>query len=579
MTNILDHAIHRHQEGHFGEANQIYQQILASDPQNADALHYAGVAAMQMGKIDIAITYLEQAIAIRPNIGSFHSNLALAYKDNNQFDKSYEHYQKALALAPDNPILHFNVGALFQSSSRLADASNAYMNSLKYNPNQPLVYHNLGNLLLKQGDVAAAIKTSQKAVEMSPDNAEFVSNYLFSLNYSIDHSPESVLNAHLKWGQTFANTDLPKPIKTVPDRIRVGYVSPDFREHAVAKFIQAILKHHNTERFEIFCYANVKKADHMTEKLKQLPIRWRDIYFLDDQSVCHQIQKDDIHILVDLAGHSASNRLIVFAMQPAPIQVTYLGYPNTTGLRQIQYRLVDQHSDPNLNHFCGSEKRIHLPNGFLCFTPPKNAPRILKKTSPKQITFGSFNNLPKVNMRVIALWSQILKALPESRILIKTKGFNDQIIQEKYLIYFQQYGIHRNRIQLMGEIKGEQGHLDMYNAVDIALDTFPYNGTTTTCEALWMGVPVITLVGVNHVAMVGKSILSQTGLKALIARDENEYIQKAVYLASHPEERANFTHNLRKLMVSSNLCRADFFVEALESVYTSFVKKGDIGSQ
>ncbi|KPA16250.1 O-linked N-acetylglucosamine transferase, SPINDLY family [Candidatus Magnetomorum sp. HK-1] len=563
----MAYAIQCHKNGEIHRASQIYQEILSNTPNNPDALHYSGLAAMQFGQFDKAICLIKQAIAIRPDISGFHSNLAMAYKENNQFKMALSHYQHAISLKPDNPVLYFNLGALCQHTGQLENARTAYMESLKIKSDQPLVYHNLGNLLLKQGDVQGAIMSSSIARKLSPDDPAIQSNYLFSLNYSTEHSPQATLDEHLNWGAQYGNNGLLDVEFKSSKRIHVGYVSPDFRNHSVAHFMQAILAHHDSQKFHIFCYSNVKKLDHMTKRLQNLCSSWRDIFDLNDDDVVRQIKADGIHILVDLAGHSSNNRLMVFAKKPAPIQITYLGYPNTSGLTQISYRFVDQYSDPDLKQYSGSEKRLYLPQGFLCYYPPDKAPSISTNPPLKTVTFGSFNNLPKVNLKVIELWANILKAVPESRLFLKTKGFNDIIIRDKYMEFFQQKGINKSRIQLMGNVSNEIEHLAMYKEIDIALDTFPYNGTTTTCEALWMGVPVITLAGKYHAARVGVSLLTQLGRQDWIAKDCADYIRKAIYLANHPEERSIIRQNLRSWLTKSDLCQGKSFVRSLESAY------------
>jgi predicted O-linked N-acetylglucosamine transferase (SPINDLY family) len=572
IQNIMARANRYHQNGDYHQAKLLYQKILFSDPQNADALQYSGIIAMQCGDLDQAIQLIEKAVTIRPDSSVFHNNLAMAYKDNDQYELAQIHYKKALALNPNNSVLHFNLGALYQTCSQDEDARIAYEQSLRINPNQPLVHHNLCNLLLNHGDVKHAILSAKTAMELSPNNPEIQSNYLFSLNYSIDHSPEEIINAHLKWGQQYRRFNQKKSITQAKNRIHVGYVSPDFRTHSVSHFIEAVLSNHDLQYFDIYCYSNVKKPDDKTNALKKCGVKWRDIYYQKDDVVCNQIQADGIHILVDLAGHSSDNRLMVFAQRPAPIQVTYLGYPNTTGLSQIDYRLVDQNSDPDLNHFCGSEHRIYLPNGFLCYTPSDQAPLISQKKPSKHITFGSFNNLPKMNKHVISLWSELLKAIPDSRLLLKTNGFKVRRIQENYLECFQEYGVDPARIQLMAKVKGEKEHLSLYNEIDVALDTFPYNGTTTTCEALWMGVPVITLKGLSHAARVGESILNQIGLNDWIAHNETDYIKKAIYLAEHPDVCLSCRKHLRKQVAQSLLCKKELFVKTLEKIYCQLVR-------
>ena len=572
MNEKLSYAIQCHQQGDLNQALNIYQEIVSKEPQHADAWQFLGVISMQTGKLDQAIDLIKKAIAIRSDIPGYHSNLAMAYKEIDQFNQSLTHYQHAISLSPENPVLHFNLAALFHHYGRFEEARNAYVASLQLKPDQPLVHHNLGNLLLKQGDVKGALMAASIAKKLAPENQAIQSNYLFCLNYSVDYPPEVILNEHLKWGRQYPETDSQTMNLLHNQRIHIGYVSPDFRNHAVTRFVQAILTYHDVQQFNIFCYSNVKKADRVTNLLKQLNVTWRDIYGQNDDDVIQQIQSDNIHILVDLAGHSSNNRLTVFARKAAPVQMTYLGYPNTTGLSQIHFRIIDYWTDPDLNQFAGSEKRLYLPHGFLCFTPMEFMPSISSASPKKTVTFGSFNNLPKVNKHVIQLWASVLKATPHSRLLLKTKGFNDIAIQNRYLDKFERQGINPDRIQLSGSIPDETAHLEMYNHVDIALDTFPYNGTTTTCEALFMGVPVITLAGTYHASRVGVSILSQIGLSEWIAYHPNEFIQKSVHLAERSEDRQYIRKHLRKRLLQSDLCQGKKFVRSLESLYLRLFK-------
>jgi protein O-GlcNAc transferase len=308
--------------------------------------------------------------------------------------------------------------------------------------------------------------------------------------------------------------------------------------------------------------------------LQRLASHWYSTVGVSNERVAEQIRTDEIDILVDLAGHTGGNRLPVFTYKPAPIQITYLGYPATTGLSQIDYRLTDVWADPPINQEddCYTEKLIRLPGCFLCFNPPTSAPEIsvLPALTSDTVMFGSFNNLAKTNLSVVNLWAAILSVLPTAEIILKTKSFCDEATRNQYLDLFAAQGIERKRIHLVGHLPQSQDHLALYGKIDIGLDTFPYNGTTTTCEALWLGVPVITLAGNSHPGRVGVSILSAVGLENLIADTPEAYIAKAIELASNVEQLSNLRHNLRQRMAQSPLCDAPTFVQGLEDSYRQF---------
>jgi len=355
-------------------------------------------------------------------------------------------------------------------------------------------------------------------------------------------------------------------------RIKIGYVSPDFRRHSVASFIESTLKTHHHEEFEVFCYSDVLSPDTITKRLQNHADQWRNITGVTDENVAELIRKDRIDILIDLAGHTGGNRILLFARKPAPVQVSWIGYPATTGLAAMDYKIVDAFTDPlGMTEEFYTEKLIRMPGSFLCYQPEKVSPGVgpLPALSSGHITFGSFNYFPKVSSEAAALWSAILNALPNSRLILKSRTFSDDAASEDALAIFTRHGLSADRIELLSSVPAFTEHLDMYNLIDIALDTFPYNGTTTTCEALWMGVPVITLAGKTHASRVGTSLLSNIGLPDFIAESPEEYLQIAITIANDIPRLQSVRMNIRSSMLRSAVMDAKRFTGNLEQCYRS----------
>jgi predicted O-linked N-acetylglucosamine transferase (SPINDLY family) len=368
-------------------------------------------------------------------------------------------------------------------------------------------------------------------------------------------------------------------------RLKIGYVSPDFRQHSVSFFCQPLIQHHNRQLVEVFCYSEVKSSDDVTDEIMTSADEWRPISGLPDEAVAEQVRQDGIDILVDLAGHTAENRLLVFARKPAPVQITWLGYPNTTGMPVMDYRLTDDIADPpgeaDQYH---SETLIRLPDGFLCYSPPDDAPDVsgLPARQTARITFGSFNNLPKINEAVIALWSRLLLKVPKSDLLLKSKQFADAHVRQRFVDLFTSHGIAAERITLLPRVPSTAGHLALYHRVDIGLDPFPYNGTTTTCEAMWMGVPVISLRCERHAGRVGASVLTRVGLKELIAESEEQYVEIGMKLAQNLDGLEMLRAGMRARMSASALCDAKSFARTMENnfqmIWKIWCQKNDPGA-
>ncbi|MBV5323783.1 MAG: tetratricopeptide repeat protein, partial [Rhodospirillaceae bacterium] len=423
--------------------------------------------------------------------------------------------------------------------------------------------NNLGNLLREQGRLQESVACFRKAIEISPDYLGAHSNLLFTLNSLADITPAEICAEHRRFGdmiQAPAGPVQPHDNTADPARkLRIGYLSPDFLGHSVAYFIENLLEFHNKDRFEIVCYAINKRMDSLSRRLQSRVALWRSCSFMTDDELAAQIRADKIDILVDLAGHTAENRLTVMARKPAPIQVTYLGYPNTTGLSRIDYRLTDAQVDPpgeaDLVHV---EKLVRLPRSFLCFRPSDFAGEVPVRpvVANGYVTFGSFNVMAKMTDEVVAVWSRILREVPKSRLVMKCNAFSDPETLALYRQRFGDCGVASERLDLMGRQPLIGDHLATYGRIDIALDPFPYNGTTTTCEALWMGVPMVALQGGHHVGRVSAALLQHVGLGELVATDADDYVARAKALALDPARIQALSAGLRPAMAASPLMDA-----------------------
>ncbi len=406
-------------------------------------------------------------------------------------------------------------------------------------------------------------------------------NLLLVLNYSEDHTAQQVYEEHLRFArlheEPLRSTIEPHGNDRAPGRrLRVGYVSPDFRAHSVAFFIEPVLEHHDRDRFEVFCYYNNTLADAVTERLRRHADGWRIIAGKSDAEVARQIRADRIDILVDLAGHTAMSRALVLARKPAPVQVTWLGYPNTTGLSAVDYRITDEFADPpGTSEHLHAERLVRLPGSFSCYRPPDDAPDVagLPAGMTGCITFGSFNAPAKISARSIGLFAEVLRAVPGSRLMLKNNALHEAATRETMIQAFLRVGVAPDRLMLLGRDPSHGHHLAHYNDVDIALDTVPYNGATTTCDALWMGVPVVTLAGTTHVGRVGVSLMSNLGLTDLIAHTPLEYSAIAARLAEDLQALAALRAGLRPRMSTSVLTDARRFTGHLEQAYRKMWEK------
>jgi protein O-GlcNAc transferase len=615
IQQALELALQHHQSGRLHEAERIYRQILAREPNHADALHFLGVIAHQMGQYQQAVELIGRAIVLNPSEAIYYNNLGLvlqhlgrsdvainAYRTAIQFKRDYAQpyynmgntlmaleqwdsamasFQSALQLNPDNAVVWNNLGNVLQIQGRLDEAIKAYREVIRLKPDFSWAYNNLGMALKEQGQVDEAIAVFRAALQINPASNQVHGNLIFILHFHPDYEVRVIYEEHVRWNLRHA-TPLKQFIRPHanncnPERpLRIGYVSRDFRNHSVACFMENLLTAHDSEQVDVFCYADLPHPDDTSAILRSRVRHWRNITGINDQETAEMVRRDQIDILVDLAGHTADNRLLLFARKPAPIQVTYLGYPDTTGLNAMDYRFTDAFADPpGTGEEFYTEQLVRLPETFLCFCPPHTAPPCTPPpvAATGYITFGSFNALPKINIRVVRLWSQILQRLPASRMLIKNNGLLDAGAQRHLRKLFAGCGIGPERLNLCGWVSSITGHLQLYQQMDLALDTFPYHGTTTTCEALWMGVPVVTLAGNMHMSRVGVSLLMNVGLPELIAETPEQYVEIAIKLAGDLPRLAELRSMLRQRMQASPLMDAPRFSRNIEAAYRTMWHK------
>jgi len=546
-------------------------QLQPNEPQAFDNLIFL---LHKQRKSTEAIALLQEQIQQNPDPANAHSHLGTIYNDLGQYDLAIAHLRQALQLDAAQAMTFNNLGFALIQQGQLSEAIANFQSAIKIAPNLAAAHLNLGHALTNQGRIMEGIDSFKETLRIEPEYHPGHSNLLYAMNYDRANTAEAIAEAHKKWGdrcshQLISYTHCKKSLQPYR-KLRVGYLSPDFRKHSVAYFFEPILTHHDPALVETFCYANVLQPDDVTDRLKSIAHKWRDIYPMSDAQVAEIIRGDRIDILIDLAGHTGSNRLPVFALKPAPIQITYLGYPNSSGLKAMDYRLTDNYADPiGMTEEFYTEELIRLPNCFLCYQPPSNAPDVIETPAKtiKRITFGSFNNLPKITELVIDLWAKVLHAVPNSRIILKINWFDDAGTRDRYWQLFKERGIAPERVKLIGLILESNHHLAFYGNIDIALDPFPYNGTTTTCEAMWMGVPVITLAGQTHVSRVGVSLLNSVGLSQLIATTTDEYVDLAIALSSDWEQLNQLRTGLRSKVANSPLCDRIFHTQNLETVY------------
>ncbi|NJO16884.1 MAG: tetratricopeptide repeat protein [Thioploca sp.] len=543
------------EQNQFAEAIACYQRALALNPINAHIYLNLGIVMRRQGKFIDALDWLQRALAFNKNLTEAHYNLGLVLKERGQLESAVECYQRVITLKPDYPSVHKQLAAVYQQQGQLSKAIEYYQQALVLTPDDLGIHQSLCSTLIEQGNVEEAW---QKIQALQTQDQIPV---LLLLNYLNELTPATIFSAHQRFNEKYAlplaHLIQPHLNDRQPQRkLKIGYVSADFRTHSVAFFIEPILAHHDHQQFEIVCYYNERHDDFITRRLQSYADHWVNCVELSDAELAAKIRQDQIDILVDLSGHTSGYRLLVFARKPAPVQVTYLGYLSSTGLTSIDYRITDNYVDPpERNQSFNSEQPIRLSGSYFCYHPLINTPHVnsLPALDQGYITFGSFNNYMKMNLKLFTLWAQVLKAVKNSRLLIKAKSFNDLNTQQSFLNLFASLDIESSRLIISNYESSIEIHLRSYHQIDIGLDTYPFHGGTTTCQALWMGVPVVTLVGERHASRTGLSILSAAGLTELIAYTPEEYVEICVKLANDLDYLQQLRARLRTQLQTSPL--------------------------
>jgi protein O-GlcNAc transferase len=590
----------------FIEAEKAFKKSLELNPENPAAYSNLGNALRKQDRHDEAILNFQKAVELEPDYAIAYYNLGNTFVSKKMPDKAIPYYKKAVSIQPDFVQAYFNLGNSLNETASFSEAEHNFRIALGLRPDWIEAMHNLGNTLLFQFKIKEAIEVFNKILAVKPSWAEIhfnlayaflcqgkakeaaegfrraifyrpgyeeaYSNMLIAMQYS-DQLTDKDWHTGLK---IFAAYCKSKPVineyKNHFDpakRLRIGYVSPDFRNHSCESFFIPLIESHDKEKFEIFCYSGVKTPDELTENIKNYADGWYDITSLSNRDLVNLVYEHQVDILVDLAGHTLENRLLVFASKPAPVQVTWLGFPASTGLEAINYKLSDPWLTPEGTTEYFSEQVWNLSRPVHCYkkTGLSQPPDELPCLANNFITFGSFNNLAKISGKTLDLWGEVLKSIPESRLAIK--GLLSQVAEQRERIYNRLgiIGIEPDRIRFYDWEEDMAAHLSLYRNIDIALDTFPYNGATTTVEALWMGVPVISLSGNRSAARYGFSLLNAAGLTDFLATDPEEFVTIAIKLANDREMLKELRGSLRDKLTGSSLCDKNEFTRAVENAF------------
>ncbi len=564
--------------GRHAQAEPALRRMVQKDQGDAVANHLLAAVLLQLGKPEQALYFAERSVASFAATPSFYDVLGTVLAALSRNVEAAAAFRRAVDLDPTLASAWNGLGsALMQAGDHDASCEallRAHELSRSAGAVNPSFLANTTAALGNAWRLDEAVALLREGLREHPDHKDLRLQLASMLNYVSGVDAVELLNEHERLGATMRVPGIPKPPAREPSTpLRVGLLSPDFRSHSVARFLEPILLHAGDAGLRMFCYASVREPDATTARFRALPLDWCDVAPLDDAAAARLIQGDDLDILLDLAGHTAGSRVGVLAFRPARVQATYLGYPNTTGLAEVNYRIVDSRTDPAGSERHGVERLARLDPCFLCYQPPEESvvraadeAAVARSPGPR---FASFNTLNKISVATLDCWSEILRRVPHSTLLLKAMALKGRLVRERVVREFEARGVSANRLTLLAHTVSAADHLSLYRGVDVALDPFPYAGTTTTCEALWMGTPVVTLAGDRHASRVGVSLLSAAGASELIADSVESYTTLAAALVHDPARLADYRATLRDKVRSSPLGDAPAFVRRVASLLRS----------
>lgn len=571
--HALEVAARHAEAGRLVEAERICRHVLRVRPNDAGAVHLLGSLSHRSGQAKIADALFRKAIRLNSTEPAFHCSLGRALVDQGMVEEAAASFGHAIRLDPTFSEAYVQLGNIALGRRNSKEAVAFFLQAIAIVPANAKAHYKLGVAYLTEGRQDKATDCFRQALQLNPDFANAHSNLLFALHYTDTCDRPTLLNLAKDWGSTHAAPHSRSPgryanVRDGDRRLRIGYVSADLHRHPVGYVLAAFLPYHDQTAVEVYCYSNHPSRDDVTVNLYHAAAHWRQIDGLSDDESAAIIQDDAIDVLIDLSGHTMGHRLQIFARKPAPVQATWLGYFDTTGIETMDYLIGDTYVCPETDDKYYAEKVVRLSGDYLCYSPPTSDIPVtpLPALSADYVTFCCFNNAAKITAEVVSLWSELLRVVPDSHLRLKHGAFRSQAVREHYARQFLGGGIERDRVHF-SDASSYRDYLASYHEADIALDPFPYNGGATTLEALWMGVPVISLRGDRFAGRMGLTHLTAIGLGDLVADSPRDYIQKAAGLAGDRSRLATLRSGLRARLTQSPLCDGAAFASKMEQAY------------
>ena len=580
---LYERAVLCYETGDSNAAFEAAEQLIAEYPKYGNAYTLIGLIEYERGNVEAAVLWWNELAKLEPNNPEPHINLGTLRQKEHRHELAVGYFREAVRRAPGDLGANLKLGLILSTTGHVSEAMLIGKRLTEAFPDRPEGFSLLANGLHEQGLCERSRAAFDEALSKQTDDATLIGNALFSSLYSDTLSDDDILEIHRRLASRLHNLatrhDPPTPCaaraRNAGLRIRVGFLSPDLLKHPVGYFVEPILTQHDRDQFDVTCYSDNASVDELTERLKNLNVAWHECGAWSDARLEEQIRSDKLDILIDLCGHTAKNRAMVLARKPAPILATYLGYPGKTERPANDWLIADEHLCPTNQKLDSHERIVRLKNCFLCYQPQPDTPDVAPFPFERNgfITFGSFNHLAKLTDSTVRLWSRVLHAVPDSRLVLKALPLADESTRKLTRQRFADCGIEPARIDPLPPTVPLSAFLAEYRRMDIALDTVPYNGGTTSCDALWMGVPVVTLPGGRFSSRMGKSVLSAVGLEEFVASDKEDYVQIVTRLASDRDRIRSLRLSLRNQVARSPLCNTAEFTRDFEAVLQKVVNE------